>query len=264
MREGAAGTDLLKVVHLTYDYDSYATEMRRIEHLEVGNVSTVLDSIADLSQPSAAAVEIQRLNDRLAAEPTIPAAIVDTVRELAAGVDQTNLRRWEAIDPHHAVIVLHSAVSAQRAIEEPDAPAARDQLRVALESIRQSLAAIAEREPVGDERNPKQIVQWLAERTEVSQATLADLLGVSARQLQRWLSAVEAAQPEGEDARKVRLVARLVNQLRFVLTPAGTVDWFSWPRTDLDRQRPRDLLDDPAAEPTLAMIAGAMRSQLAD
>lgn len=227
-------------------------------------MSTVLDSIVDLSQPAAAAVEIQRLNDRLAVERTISAPIADTVRQLAAGVDQTDVRRWEAIDPHHAVIVLHSAVSAQRAIEEPDSPAARDQLRVALESIRQSLAAIAEREPVSDERSPKQIVQWLAERTEVSQAALADLLGVSARQLQRWLSTSEPAQPEGDDARKVRLVARLVNQLRFVLTPAGTVDWFSWRRTDLDQQRPRDLLDDPAAEPTLAAIAGAMRGQLAD
>lgn len=226
-------------------------------------MSAVLDTIADLSQPQAAAGEIQRLNDRLAGERAIPVEIADAVRELAAGVDQTNLRRWEAIDPNHAVIVLHSVVSAQRALEDPNSPAARDQLRVALENIRQSLAAIAEREPVSDVRNPKQVVQWLAERTEVSQSKLANLLGVSARQLQRWLSATEAAQPEGEDARKVRVIARVVNQLRFVLTPAGTVDWFSWPRSDLDQRRPLDLLDDPAEEPTLAVIAGAMRSQLA-
>lgn len=226
-------------------------------------MSAVLNSIADLSQPEAAAGEIQRLNDQLAGERAIPAEIADAVRELTAGVDQTNQRRWEAIDPHHAVIVLHSAVSAQRALEDPDSSAARDQLRIALESIRQSLAAIAEREPVSDERNPKQIVQWLAARTEVSQPRLADLLGVSARQLQRWLSESEAVQPEGEEARKVRVVARVVNQLRFVLTPAGTVDWFSWPRSDLDQRRPLDLLDDPAEEPTLAVIAGVMRSQLA-
>jgi len=226
-------------------------------------MSVVLETMADLSQPEAAASEIQRLNDRLAQERTISADIAEAVRELAAGIDQTNLRRWEAIDPHHAVIVLHSAVSAQRAVEDPDLPAARDQLRIALEAIRQSLAAIAEREPVSDERTPKQIVQWLAMRTEVSQSTLADLLGVSARQLQRWLSEAEAAQPEGEDARKVRVIARVVNQLRFVLTPAATIDWFSWPRSDLDQRRPLDLLDDPAQEPTLATIAGAMRSQLA-
>jgi hypothetical protein len=226
-------------------------------------MSAVFDAIADLSEPEAAASEIQRLNDRLAAERAIPAGIADAVRKLVAGVDQTNLRRWEAIDPHHAVIVLHSAVSAQRALVDPDSSAGRDQLRVALESIRQSLAAIAEREPVSDERTPKQIMQWLAARTEVSQPTLADLIGVSARQLQRWLSESEAVQPEGDDARKVRVIARVVNQLRFVLTPAGAIDWFGWPRTDLDQRRPLDLLDDPAEEPTLAMIAGAMRSQLA-
>ena len=226
-------------------------------------MSAVLDAIADLSQPAAAATEIQRLNDRLAGERTIPAEIADAVRELAAGVDQTNLRRWEAIDPHHAVIVLRAAVSAQRALEDPGSSAARDQLRIALESIRQALAAIAERASVSDERTPKQIVQWLAVRTEVSQQTLAQLLGVSARQLQRWLSQSEAVQPEGDDARKVRVIARVVNQLRFVLSPAGTIDWFGWPRTDLDQRRPLDLLDDPAEEPTLVMVAGAMRSQLA-
>src|SRR4029078_8717509 len=99
---------------------------------------------------------------------------------------------------------------------------------------------VSQREPHSADPSPKQLVQWLAERTEVSQATLAELLGVSARQLQRWLSTAEAAQPEGKDARKVRLGARLVNQRRFVLTPAGTVDWFDWPRSDLGQQRPRD------------------------
>lgn len=226
-------------------------------------MSAVLDAITDLSHPETAAVEIQRLNDRLSAEQAIPADIGDAVGELVAGIDETSLHRWEAIDPHHAVIVLHSAVSAQRALGEPDSSAARDQLRIALESIRQSLVAIAEREPVSDERTPKQIIQWLAARTEVSQPTLAQLLGVSARQLQRWLSEGEAAQPEGEDARRVRVIARVVSQLRFVLTPAGTIDWFGWPRADLDQRRPLDLLDDPAEEPALAMIAGATRGQLA-
>ena len=227
------------------------------------NMSAVLDTIADLSEPAAAAVEIARINDQLAGERRIPPEIAAAVREITAGVDQTQLHRWETIDPRHAVIVLHSALTAQRAIEEPESPAARDQLRVALEGLRQSLAAIAEREPVGDERTPKQIVQWLAARTEVPQARLAELLGVSARQFQRWVSPSESAQPEGEDARKVRVVARIVNQLRFALTPGGTVDWFGWPRSDLDSRRPLDLLDDPAQEPTLLTIASAMRGTLA-
>jgi DNA-binding transcriptional regulator YdaS (Cro superfamily) len=226
-------------------------------------MTAVLDSIADLSQPAAAAHEIQMLNDRLAAARAIPPEIAASVREIVAGVDRTNLRRWETVDPTHAVIVLRSAVSAQRAVEDSDSPSARDQLRVALESIRQSLAAIAEREPVGDERDSKEIVQWLLARTEVSQARLAELLGVSPRQLQRWLSPSEGARPDGDEARKVRLVARIVNQLRFALTPAGTVEWFSWPRSDLDSRAPLDLLDDPVEEPRLLRVAGAMRSTLA-
>ena len=92
---------------------------------------------------------------------------------------------------------------------------------------------------------------------------MAEFLGVSARQLQRWLSPSESAQPEGDDARRVRLVARIANQLRFVLTPAATLDWFTWPREDLDGQRPLDLLDDPAAEGELVSRAAAMRSMYA-
>lgn len=226
-------------------------------------MSAIADPIIDLSRPAAAATEIQLLNDRLAPERTVPDDIAAAVREIAAAVDQTNLHRWNAIDPQHAVIVLHSSLSAQRALEEPDQATSRDQLRVALEAIRQSLAAIAEREPVSDERSPKQVVQWLAERTEISQARLAEFLGVSARQLQRWLSTSESAQPEADEARKVRLAARIVNQLRFVLTPAGAVEWFSWPREDLGGRRPLDLLDDPAAEAELLSRAAAMRSTYA-
>jgi uncharacterized protein (DUF2384 family) len=223
----------------------------------------VLDTIADLRDPSTAATEIQRLNDHLAGEPTIPEAIALQVRDIAAGVDQTNLQRWERIDPRHAVIVLQSTLTAQRAIDEPSSTVARDQLRVALESLRQALAAIAEREPVSDERSTKEIVQWLAARTEVPQTKLAELLGVSSRQLQRWTSHTEKAQPEGAEARKIRVVARVVNQLRFVLSPAGTIEWFGWPRSDLGDKRPVDLLDDPAEEPALLTIASAMRSTLA-
>jgi hypothetical protein len=61
----------------------------------------------------------------------------------------------------------------------------------------------------------------------------------------------------------VRLIARVVNQLRFVLTPAGSIDWFSWSRDDLDGQAPRGLLADPRQEPTLTAIAGSMRSTFA-
>jgi DNA-binding transcriptional regulator YiaG len=160
-------------------------------------------------------------------------------------------------------VLLHAGLRAHDLIDRCDDREARDRLRIALEEIRQSLAAIAEREPVGDERSPKEIAQWLAARTEVPQARLAELLGVSLRQLQRWVSPSETAQPEGEELRKTRLVARVVDQLRFVLTPAGTVAWFGWPRSDLEGRRPLDLLGAADAEPRLLELAAAMRGMAA-
>jgi hypothetical protein len=226
-------------------------------------MSAVVDAIAELADPQTAAAEVARLNDLLATRSTIPPEVSEGVREIAAAIEQTGLARWEAIDPRHALVMLRAAVSAQRALEEPDSPAARDQLRIALESLRQAFAAIAESQPVSDERSAKEIVRWLAETTEVPQARLAELLGVSARHFQRWVSANEPSQPEGEEARKVRAVARIVNQLRFVLSPAGAIEWFGWPRSDLGGEPPVALLADPQRQPELTAVAGRMRSAYA-
>jgi len=221
-----------------------------------------MDSVAEIAQPAVAAAEVARLNDRLARERTIPADVEEGVRELAAGLTATALARWEQIDPYVTLIVHRNVIAAQQAIEDPASPEARDRLRVALEGVRQGFAAIAEAEPVSDERPAKEIVRWLAETTEVPQARLARLLGVSLRTFQRWLSEAPS-QPEGDDARKVRAVARIVGQLRFALTPAGAVAWFDWPRGDLGGRAPRELLDDPASLPELVAIAGSMRGTLA-
>jgi uncharacterized protein (DUF2384 family) len=227
-------------------------------------MTAVLDTVTEIARPGAAAQEIARLNSRLARERTIPAEVIDGVREIAAGVArETAIARWEAVDPYLVLIIHRGVIQAEEATRYPNEPEARDQLRVALESLRQGFAAIAEGEPVGDERSPKEIVRWLVETAEVPQAKLADLLGVHLRKFQRWASAREQSQPEGEDARRVRAVARIINQLRFSLTPAGAVDWFSWPRDDLDGRRPTDLLGEPDKLPELTMIAGSMRSTYA-
>lgn len=224
---------------------------------------TVMLAVTEIARPADAAHAIARLNNRLARERTIPADVSDAVREIAAAVTQTALARWQAIDPYLALIIHRAVIQAEEAVRQAEEPAARDRLRVALESLRQGFAAIAESEPVADERSPKEVARWLAEKTEVPQHRLAELLGVSLRQFQRWVSSQEQAQPEGDDARRVRAVARIVNQLRFSLTPAGAIEWFSWPRDDLDGRRPIELLDEPDKLPELTAIAGSMRSTYA-
>jgi uncharacterized protein (DUF2384 family) len=226
-------------------------------------MSAVLEAMTGLAHPAAAAGEIAALNDRLAREPSIPGEIAASVHEMVAGIAfQTAAARWEAVDPYLALIIHRALIQAEDAVRRAAEPGARDRLRVALESMRQGFAAIAESEPIADERSPKDIVRWLADTTEVPQNRLAALLGVSLRQFQRWLS-TQGAQPEGDDARRARAIARIVNQLRFSLTPAGAVEWFGWPRDDLGGARPADLLGRPERLPELAAIAGSMRSTYA-
>jgi hypothetical protein len=226
-------------------------------------MAAIAEYVADIADPASAAAELGSLNRRLALERTIPQAVSEAVHDVAAGVTETALARWERIDPRHAVILLRSVVAAQEAIEDLNPARGRDHLRVALESMRQAFAAIAEGEELSDERSPKEIVRWLVETTEVPQARLAAMIGVSPRQFQRWASPNETSQPEGDDARRVRAIARIVNQLRFVLTPGGTIDWFDWPRRDLRGGTPRQALADPRRLPELTAAAASMRSTAA-
>lgn len=226
-------------------------------------MAAIPEAVAEIDRAADAAHEIGLLNQRLARESTIPGDIGEAVHAIAAGiVDQTAPARWAAIDPYLTLIIHRAVILAEEAVRRTGEAGARDRLRVALESMRQGFAAIAESEPIADERSPKEIVRWLAITTEVPQNRLANLLGVSLRQFQRWLS-TDGSQPEGTDARRVRAVARIVNQLRFSLTPAGAVEWFGWPRDDLAGKRPAELLDQPEKLPELAAIAGAMRSTYA-
>jgi hypothetical protein len=221
---------------------------------------TAAEAIRQLARPADAARGIAALNDRLARARNIPPELVGPVREIAEGVTQTDLQRWEQIDPHLALIIHRAAMEAESALRSPDAPGARDALRLALDRLRQGFGAIAENEPVADGRPLKEVVRWLVQTTDVSQARLAELTGVGLRRFQRWLSEQEASAPEGDDARRVLAIARLVNQLRFALTGPGAVEWFSWPRQDLGGRRPIDLMADPASLPRLMAMAGRMRS----
>jgi hypothetical protein len=222
-------------------------------------MNAVIDTIRDLSRPAEAADELHALNMELALHSTIPREVQVEVREMTDAVDREK-GGWASIDPHYLEILLRASLSAQIALMEPELPASRDRMRMALDGLAAAFDAIAEQEPVSDDRTGKELVAWLAERTEVPQAELAGLLGVSARQFQRWLSPSEKAGPEGDDLRRVRAVARIVNQLRFSLTPAGVVDWFSRRLPQLGRKRPIDLLDHPERLPELIALAASTRA----
>jgi hypothetical protein len=212
--------------------------------------------VLDLARPAAAASAVDALNDRLAGEPRIPGDAAAAVAALATAVRATPLERWTAADPYLALLVHRAVLDAQAAVDDD----ARDALRIALERLSHALAALGEAEQVGDARSPKELARWLASAVEVPQRDLAELLGVDLRRFQRWISARERTAPEGEEARRLRALARIVGQLRHAFTPAGVVAWFDWPRPDLGGATPRDLLSDPVRLPDLVLAAGSTRS----
>jgi hypothetical protein len=213
-------------------------------------------TLLDLARPEAAAAAVDALNDRLAAEAGVPVDMAAEVAALADAVRATPLERWTAADPYLALLV-HRAVLDARAAADGEG---RDALRIALERLSHALAALGEAEEVGDARTPKELARWLAGAIEVPQRDVAALLGVDLRRFQRWISARERTQPEGEEARRVRALARLVAQLRHAFTPAGVLAWFDWPRPELGGATPRELLADPVRLPELLLAAGSTRS----
>ena len=164
--------------------------------------------LLDLARPAAAAAVVDALNDRLAAEREVPAAVAAEVSALADAVRATPLERWTAADPYLALLV-HRAVLDARAAADGEG---RDALRIALERLSHALAALGEAEEVGDARTPKEIARWLAGAIEVPQRDVAALLGVDLRRFQRWISARERTQPEGEEARRIRALAQVRQQ----------------------------------------------------
>lgn len=210
----------------------------------------------DLADPRAAAGAVDALNDRLARAGGVPGEVVSGVAELAGAVRATPLERWVAADPYLALLVHRSVLDAQAAAEGGD----RDPLRLALERTGHALAALGEAEEVGEGRPVKDLARWLAETVDAPQRDVAALLGVDLRRFQRWASASERTRPEGDDARRLRAVARVVAQLRHAYTAAGVLAWFERPRAELGDRAPRELLDDPVRLPDLLLAAGSVRS----
>ena len=217
--------------------------------------ATLTPTALRLDRPADAARELAAANERLARRGEIEEEDAGVVEALGAAVGQA--QRWEeTVDPYLVALLHRGVIQAQHAVATGD----RDELRLALARLVHALSAIADAEPVSADRTPKEVAQWLAGAVAVSQRRLAELLGVDLRRFQRWISEREAAGPEGNDARRVRAVAALANQLRHALTDDGVVDWFDWPQRDLGGRTPRQLLDDTRRLPDLLAAAGAMRA----
>jgi hypothetical protein len=220
-------------------------------------------TVFDVRQPAIVARDLAEANSRLSKERETPASVVGLVEDLAEAIAAGDDAEAALVNPWLWIKLQSAAIRAQSALREED-PDRRHQLRLALEQMRFLFARIADREPIGEDRSAHDVARWLdAKLASVSQPRKAELLHVSPRTYQRWISDRESAQPSGVDERRLRIVARIVNQLRHSLTGPGVVEWFEHPRADLEGATPSDVLDDPEKLELLITAAAASRGSVA-
>jgi hypothetical protein len=202
-------------------------------------------------------------NRELARERETPTGVRGLVEEFADALVDLPESELDGVDPYLILALQRATLGATRALEAEDPAIQRRQLRLHLEQMRHVFRDLAAGQAVSEERPSKEVARWLASVVDVPQRELADLLGVGNRTFQRWISDAETNAPDGDEARRLRIVARIVNQLRHSLTAAGVIRWFERPREDLGGARPADLLDEPDAISRLLTLAAGVRSSTA-
>jgi hypothetical protein len=215
----------------------------------------------DLRDPAAVATELGEANRRLAGARSTPAAVVGMVQDVCDAIALEDDHPLALVNPWVWIRIQGAALRASAALRD-DEPDRRRRLRLALEQMRFLFARLAERAPIGEDRPAGEVAQWLeATLPSVAQQRKAALLGVGLRTYQRWIAATTS--PSGADERRLRVVARIVNQLRHSLTGPGVVEWFEFARADLGGASPADVLDDPERLEPLLAAAAASRGNVA-
>jgi len=202
----------------------------------------------------------------LLAADTIPAEVEALVRALAGELRGLGLDAWrETVDPYLLVELQRVTLGALLALDAEDEAAGAAALEISLEAIRDILYD-AQGAAAVDALSPRELTRRLRDATQASTQEVAELLRVRKRTLERWLSG--ESEPQRDDAMRLAMAARIVDQLRHAMTGRGAMLWFATPLTPNvpggpdgphDDRAPRDLLADPQAAPALLGLAAAAR-----
>lgn len=205
--------------------------------------------------------EIREANDRLARERQVSREIRDLARRVAEwirglGEDPSRI----TLDPYLLLQLQNGGLDVASALTVEDLKEQRSRMRVGLERTRQALREILEGAPVSEDRGTKDVARWLVKSLDAPQARIARLLHTSPRTLQRWVSRKDRATPSGDEALRVRMVAKITNQLRHSFTGPGVIRWFEEPHPELKGDTPRALLEKPEYAQRLLQLAAGTRS----
>jgi hypothetical protein len=180
---------------------------------------------------------------------------VATIKDAAASFNSQLLPQIDADSANEIGQRLISVLTLDATKYEP--LDAADQYLIDLEAIRHVLRdLLQEQHPQALREEAGQTIalleQWLP---NASVSELADLLGLSVRQVQR------RRHERGPATSREQLMARLTAILRHAWTDAGVVAWFHRPRHDLNGRAPIELLDEPDRERDLLVAARSGRVQ---
>jgi len=206
---------------------------------------------------------LRRVNEAtklLQRSKTVPGGVTRLIDSFEETLGAATPLRLEA-DPYLTTTLWAAAFRAEKALRHDDAARQRRDVRIALEQFRHALRDIVENRPYSADAPVRDVLAGTAEVLAIPQKSLADLLGVSVRQLQRWL-APDGTVPAADDAARIRAVGQVANQLRHSFTGPGVIAWFYREHPVLHR-RPVELLDDPLSYPQLLDAATAARAQTA-
>lgn len=217
----------------------------------------------ELGDPAIMQQALAGQNLLLARESEIPEELAWWLRDVADEVSALPEQAMFRVDPYLLVALQRALLGAIRVLEVDEPREARRQMRVRLEQMRQVYRDLAEGAPVYEDRGPKELARWLAEALDAPQARIAELLSVSARTFQRWISEADSIAPEGDELRRLRVVSAITNHLRHALTGPGVLGWFEREHPLLGGARPADFLDQPDAAARLTAVAASARSHTA-
>lgn len=203
--------------------------------------------------------EVEQAGRVLAGEPKVSEEVRTAVLRVSTAREEMAPDELAAVDPYLVMALDRGLLGAWRGFDADTPEEERAIVRVALEQIRQALRDIRDEAPSSETRPAKEIARWLDATWGAPQAEVADLLGVSLRQYQRWLSPA-GAEPRGRDAQRLRVLAQVVAQLRHAWTGPGVLRWLTAPHPELGGDAPASLLDDVDAAPRLRRLASASRS----
>jgi hypothetical protein len=205
--------------------------------------------------------QLQEAGAALAVSKAVAPEVEDALQALvdALPADPESLG---AADPYLVSALYASTMKGLDALRSPDPETQRRELRIPFERARQALRGLLADEPVMDDRSPSELVRWLLDHEEIPRTDLARVLEVSTATLRRWADPSVGTSPKGDEARRVRVLAKVVNQLRWSFSPVGVIQWLERPHPSLKGEAPQALLREPDPEggPKLLRLANATRS----